>query len=231
MSIVGEFPGLELHRRQFRAPVNPLDKSTVVSILPKFIREFKATIFPGTFELEPGSYDKPSILVISSSSWWKDVGEDQPLLEIPQSSIQVADSIVNDYCNSCLGSDMVDSIPGLFFVPGAITVKDLREPKLKPHLDRAKARQDNWYRILVKLADAFWARTNGNPLAISDDMRLAARELGIKDKDWLKDYQQEGNERCPACGTFRNPNYPVCANCHAVLDMKKVQELGIKFAE
>ena len=49
---VGEFPGLaQSNRRTIRAPVNPMDKSTVVSILPKHISERKATIQPGIFEL------------------------------------------------------------------------------------------------------------------------------------------------------------------------------------
>ena len=121
---VGEFPGMApSNRRTIRAPVNPLDKSTVVSILPKPISERKATIQPGTFELPPGSFDKPSILVVGPSSWWREVDEGQPLLEIPVASVIIADSIVKDYCNGLLACDMGDRMPGLFYLPGIFTVE------------------------------------------------------------------------------------------------------------
>ena len=69
---VGEFPGLgNPNRRTIRAPINPLDKSTVVSILPKQISERKITIQPGIFEISPGSFDNPAILVVGPSSWWR----------------------------------------------------------------------------------------------------------------------------------------------------------------
>jgi hypothetical protein len=109
----------ELKRRAIRAPVNPLDKSTVVSIFPKYILEKKCTIQPGVFEIQPGTYDAPAILVVGSSSWWKEVDDNQPLLEIPHSSIQIADSIVRDYCNGIVGCDMGNNMPGLFYVMGA----------------------------------------------------------------------------------------------------------------
>ena len=55
-------------RRTVRATPNPMDKSTVVSIYPKELNEIKPTIMPGRFRLEPGTYEKPSILVVGSSS-------------------------------------------------------------------------------------------------------------------------------------------------------------------
>jgi len=97
MSMVGEFPGMQqTNRRTIRAPINPMDRSTVVSILPKRIIERKATLQPSTFELSPGTFENPSVLVIGPSSWWREVDENQPLLEIPVSSVQIADAIVRD---------------------------------------------------------------------------------------------------------------------------------------
>ena len=82
-------------------------------------------------------------------------------------------------------------------------------------LKAAERRQNNWYGILVKLADSLWARSNGNPLAISDDMRMAARELNLSQvKDWMKDFQMVEMVRCKACGSLKNPQYPICAQCH-----------------
>ena len=139
--LVGEFPGISSpNRRTIRAPVNPLDKSTVVIILPKALYERKATIQPGVFELKPGTFENPAILVVGTSSWWREVDENQPLLEIPVSSIQVADSIVRDYCNGLLACNMATQMPGLFYVPGEFTVERMKKehtPLLLKH-KRAK---------------------------------------------------------------------------------------------
>lgn len=229
MSVVGEFPGLNsLKRRTIRGPVNPLDKSTVVSIYPKRIHETKVTISPGEFIIEPGSYENPSLLVVGPSSWWREIDEEQPLLEIPVSSIQIAHSIVTDYCNGLLGCNMGDAMPGIFYVPGEQTVKSLMAT-YKSELDRMQTRQRNFWSILVKLADALWARSNGNPLSVTDDMRLAARELNLQTRDWMRDFQMVNMTRCFACGQLKNPEYPVCPSCRSI-DPAHPRAKDIKFA-
>ena len=215
-------------RRLIRAAKNPMDRSTIVSIFPKEIYEEKYTIEPGRFRIPAGTYEKPAILVIGSSSWWKDIDVDQPMLEMQRSSIEVANSVVTDYCNSMLGSNMADTMPGLFFVLGEHTSLEIKM-KYKIKLDEMKAKQDNWYKILVRLADSLWSRTAGNPLAIWDEMRLAARELNLNDKPWLKDAQQMELVRCKFCGGMRNDSYPICPNCKAI-DSTHPLASGIKFA-
>jgi hypothetical protein len=230
MSVVGEFPGKTVFRRRaVRGPVNPMDKTTIVSIYPSEIIETKPTISPGIFIIPPGSFDNPSILIVGTSSWWREIDEEQPLLEIPVSSVQIADSIVKDYCNGILGCNMNDAMPGLFYVPGSFTLVDIRK-SYKHELDMALVKQRNWFTALVKLADALWARSNGNPLAISDSMRMAAKELNIQ-KDWMKDFRMMDTVRCKACGALLNPMYPVCPTCHAINDPVKAKELGLTFAQ
>jgi hypothetical protein len=231
MSVVGQFPLMsDFKRRTIRAPVNPLDKSTVVSIFPKHIVERKPTIQPGVFEIKPGTYENPALLVVGPSSWWKEIDENQPLLEIPHSSIVVADSVVKDYCNGLLACDMADNVPGLFFIPGALTVEQVKKDH-KDKLDAANLKQKNWYSALVRMADALWSRSNGNPLTISDDMKLAARSLNLMNKEWLKDSQAMELARCVACGFLKNPLYPICSNCKAISDPVKAKELGLVFAQ
>ena len=228
---VGEFPGLSTSkRRTIRAPVNPLDKSSVISILPKFISERKVTIQPGVFEIPPGSFEKPSILVVGPSSWWRETDIDQPLLEIPVSSIQVADSIVTDYCNGLLACDMAIRMPGLFYLPGEITAHILMKEYMSL-LVKAQLTQRAWYAELIRIADIMWSRTNGNPLSISDDARLACKELNITNKPWLGDIQTMELVRCIACGALRNPAFPVCQTCKAVVDKEKAKELDLVFAK
>lgn len=240
--IVGQFPLMsDIKRRTIRAPTNPLDKSTVVSIYPKHIIERKHTIQPGVFEIFPGTYAKPAILVVGPSSWWKEIDENQPLLEIPHSSIQIADSIVKDYCNGIFGCDMGDKMPGLFYVPGAKTDKNGNvsnqltlewiQTEHKAALDAANVKQRNWFVELVRLGDALWSNTNGHPRSVSDDMKLAARELNFINKDWLTDSQTLELARCKACGHLGNPLYPICSNCKAINDPAKAKELGLVFAQ
>lgn len=241
------FPGItNPNRRTIRSPENPMDKCTIVSIYPKdIIDEVKPTIQPGKFSIPAGSYEEPSILVVGPSSWWREIDEDQPLLEIPNSSIQVADSIVRDYCNGIVGCNMGDSMPGIFFIPGALGMMqdgdkeifsitkartDLKT-RYKGLLDKARTNQTNWYKVLINLADTDWARHGGNPLVISDDMRLAARELGQNTKEWLQNYQMTETVKCIACGHLRNPLYPICPNCKTVIDTEKAKKLNLKFAE
>lgn len=230
MSMVGAFPGITApNRRTIRAEVNPMDKSTVVSIFPKRLIERKVTIQPGTFEIEPGSFDKPSILVVGTSSWWREVDENQPLLEIPVSSIQVADSIVKDYCVGLLACNMGDQMPGLFYMPGEYTADKLRKEHM-PSLVDAQTKQKKWFLEIIKVADIMWVRSNGNPLSISDDARLACKELNITNKPWLGDLQTAELVRCVACGNLRNPAYPICAVCKAIADPELAKKLGLSFA-
>lgn len=232
MGVVGQFPLMsDIKRRTIPAPVNPLDKSTVVSICPKHVPpEIKPTIQPGVFQIPYGTYENPGVLVVGPSSWWKELDENQPLLEIPQSSIVIADSVVKDWANGIYGCDMGEHMPGLFYIPGEWTVERVKQEK-KAELDEANRKQRNWFSFLVKVADSMWARTNGNSLAISDDMRLAARELNLVNKEWLIDAQVTELVRCVACGHLKNPAYPVCSNCKAISDPAKAKELGLVFAQ
>jgi uncharacterized OB-fold protein len=45
------------------------------------------------------------------------------------------------------------------------------------------------------------------------------------------DYQATQVIRCVACGSLRNPAYPVCPTCKAVVEVDKVKALGLKFVE
>jgi hypothetical protein len=217
--------------RQIRGPKNEFDRATIFSILPKEIKERKITLEAPDYCLEPGSPEKPTSLIVEPASWWREIDADQPLLEIPVSSVQIAESVVRDYSNGVIMCDMGERRPGLFFLPGRVSVDELKT-KHKDILNLAIKRQENWFRALVKLADSFWARTNGNPMAISDDCRMAANMLKLMDRPWLLDYKLESVvlSACPACGTIRNNAFPVCANCKTVIDTDKFSKLGLKFA-
>jgi len=218
-------------RRAMRAPVNPMDKSTVFSIYPRKVDEVKHTIQPGRFIVDPGSYDNPSRLVVGPSSWWRELDEQQELLEITVSSIMIADSIVKDFSNGILGCDMGEARPGLFFIMGDVSLTELRsKPEYLKLLNQARQRQLNWFKVLVEMADIDWSRSNGSPLVISADMQLAARELNLLDKDWMKNLQATSTVRCIACGHLNRESTVVCPNCKVVIDAKRFADMKLTFA-
>jgi len=222
---------LAIHQQHvMRAPVNPLDKSTLVSIYPLLISQKNVTITPGVFEIPPGSLEKPSLLVVGSSSWFREVDENQPLLEIPVSSIVVAESVVRDYTIGMLEVDMETRKPGLFFVPGAKSVQEIKRDHEK-ELTIAARKQKTWFEALVARADSLWARTMGNPLSIDDKMRIAAIELGMKDKEWIKNMIRPTNLiNCPACTAMINSIAMVCPSCRVVIKPEEFAKMGMKFA-
>lgn len=212
-----------------RLPKNSLDFCTVVNIYPRDIHELKHTLEPGVFDIPAGSYEKPGLLKVFGSSWWRDFeGRDakQPPFEVQTPSMVVANSIVQDYINGMFCFSPTQK-PGLFYVPGDFN-KSI--PEHKKLLDEAREHQINWYKELVKEADKLWARTNGNPLAISADMKLASKELNLTEKDWLRDYVTMEMIRCKACTTLVRAESIVCSNCKVVLDEKRFASLGMKFA-
>lgn len=237
-------------QRAIRQEFNPLDKSTIFSIFPKPLDDIKCTLVPASYHVDAGSVEKPSRLVVGTASWFREIDDTQPMLEIPTSSIKVAQSIVADYCNGIFGCDMDKSMPGWFFCVGDIPVSKLKSNEIAPETVRldergntlfigfeyieifnlAVERQREFFNKQIRLADALWAKTNGSPLAITDDMRLAASELGVE-REWTVRTSNVTTIRCIACGNMRNPQFPVCSSCNRVIDTELYKKLNIAEAK
>ena len=224
-------------RRGRPLPDNPYDKATVVSIYPEKISERNPTVSPGYWEIEGAPDGGFSLLVFSPSSWWKDLGQDQQLLEIKTNSLEMAESFVRDYCSGIFGCNMGDRMPGLFAIPGSYDQKTILAYKdaltgktFAQLLEDARVKQKNFFSEVVVLADSMWSRTQGNPLAISKDARLAATKLNLKNKPWMGDFASLQMTNCPACGSLVNPAFPVCANCKTVINKERAKELNLQFA-
>lgn len=226
---VAEIPDYSLlHRRTIRSARNPADKATIFSIYPRDIYDEKPTIQPGKFHIPAGTLEKPAVVVVGASSWISDVDSDRPALEIPVPATTIAESLIMDYLNGLLGCDMDMAMPGMFFVAGEFTLEEIKA-KYGIQIAQAKLKQDNWYRILVRLGDSLWARSNGNPLAIWDEMRLAAEQLGME-RAWIRNFSTVEFVRCFACGNSRNPEFPICPICKNV-DMSHPRAKEIKIAQ
>jgi hypothetical protein len=216
-------------RKRIFAPKNELDKCTVASIYPRQIIVRNHTIFPGLFVVPAGSVEHPGLLVVESSSWFKTDYNTNDDTEVVVGSPSIARSIIDDYARGLPNYNGAESMPGLFFVTGERDEDYILEHCQKQIAD-AERKQNNWYMSLVRQADTLWARANGNPLAISDDARLAAELLGLKDKAWMQDFKTLELTNCPACGTPRNTNFPMCANCKTIIDKDKFASLGLSVA-
>lgn len=225
MRQVGEL-GFTGAKQKIRALINPLDKATIVSVFPLPITDVKHTIFPGKFVIPAGSYENPSRLVISPSSWWKEEVDSKPDIEVPISAVAIANSVIVDSCLSMIETRL-DSMPGVFFIPGEIELSEIKS-KYKGELEKAKTKQKAWFTQLVRIADGLWANSNGNPLVIANEMRVAALDLGLLDKPWYRDVQMTEMIKCPMCGALKHPDYPRCQQCQFT-DLKhpKAKELGL----
>lgn len=215
-----------------RAPVNPLDKATIVSVYPEDIISVNHTIFPGRFVLPKAPDNDFSLLVVGTSYWVKEMPDDQPYLEMTVPATEVARSIIEDWSNGILGVGE-NRAPGLFYIPGDFDKNTIKTaPTFAVKLGTAKARQKAWFLELVSIADKFWVRTNGQPAAIPDTCKMAAIQLGIKEKEWLNKNEAIAElVRCVACGSLRNSSYPVCPTCKAVIDVEKAKLLKVQFAQ
>jgi len=215
-----------------RAPVNPLDKATIISIYPDAIISINPTIFPGTFTIPGATLDDFNILVVGTSYWVKEMPDDQPYLEMVVPATEVARSIIEDWGNNVLGIGENRS-PGLFYIPGEFNKTTIKtHPDFAVKLGTAKSRQKNWMLELVSIADKFWVRTNGQPAAIPDTCKMAARYLNINEKEWLNKNEAISElVKCVACGSLRNNAYPVCPTCKAVVDVEKAKLLKVQFAQ
>ncbi len=222
-------------KRIQRMPVNPHDKSTVVSICPFEIHEIKPTIFPGYFDFPAvkNPDEDFEILVIGPSAWYKDT--ENSIMEIQESSFHIARSLVNDYCHGLIGCNMSDSMPGLFFIPGSfnkmsiLSYKDESNRDFKSMLESARLKQKNWYLKIVEETDVLWARTNGNPRVVGKDAQMGCKLLGLG-REWSEGVKAVELVPCKACGQRINPNYPICMHCKAIVNPAKAKELGLQFA-
>ena len=221
----------------FLLPKNPADKSTLVSIIPKVIKETKHTIFPSTYVIPKAPLDGFALLTVGSASWFMmNQNEKLPPIEVQVNSWQLAESICLDYNSGVLECNMYDQMPGLFCIPGEwdeesiLRFVDKRSGrKFDQMLVDARHKQKNWLMALVAQSDGDWAQSGGNPRVISDDARMAAGILKL-DKPWMKDYQAFEMSNCPYCGELVNPKFPVCKHCNRTINAEAAAALDKMFS-
>lgn len=218
-------------------PRNPMDVTTIVSIYPRDIIDEKPTMFPARYVIKAAPIGGFSLTHIKGASFFIPSSiERQPPTEVQVNSMALTESILRDSIPT-MNLVTAGHRPGIFAIPGnhdKITVnlyKHADGRTFKELLEMANEWQQAYWADVMNEADSFWASTNGNPKSIPEDARLAAKILGMeKSKPWMNNVIASEMSNCRACGEMINPAFPVCKHCHAILDVKKAEELGIQFA-
>jgi hypothetical protein len=205
-----------------------MESATLVSIVPCTIREQKP-LLPAEFFLDIGSPAKPTILHLGKAINDVYVGEgrgqagpNRSVIRVPVEADVVANAIVTDWMESQYGVVAPDAMPGFFWVPGRVELKDITE-----ELKGAEARQLNWFKNLVKIADDDWNKYRQHK-TISDIQRFACNYLKLE-RPWLIDNEiVQAMSECPSCFEKVNPRAVVCAHCNYILDAERHK--AMKFA-
>src|SRR3954471_9841815 len=128
-------------------------KATVASFhLLDIHNETKPGIYPGNFSIPKSDGKLPATLVVDNSTGYVYLDHDRGSLRTTIPVEEVANSIVNDFCNSMPGYEPGVASPGLFWVEGQYTPKQILE-KFPVECEQALAKQKNWLISLVKWAD------------------------------------------------------------------------------
>lgn len=203
--------------------------ATIVTLLPYMIIERKPGLIPGQFEIPKAAINDFEVLVIKDSFHYVYLDSDRGSIPAIDPALKVAQSIVYDYV-SCQLLREEGAEPGLFCVPGKLSKNEVKM-QYGPWLEEAKARQRNWYKKLVALADDDWAM-NRKRKGISDLSRHAATAL-LLDREWLKIVEEErpvqvAAVECPACFSAVRQEAMICAACKTILKPKEWNELQAK---
>lgn len=213
------------------SPEAPAYMCTVVSLLPYALIEDKPMMLPNTFAIPAASIDgkRLGILHVGEGVHYIPnplMDEGKPGSSIRQVTIpsEMARSICEDYncAHVALGED---ASPGLFWVPGKLTEKQIHQFHSK-RLASVRQRQKNWFHNLCIMADADWEK-NHDMRAVSDLQRLAARSLGVN-KAWVE-FKMEEMALCPYCHSRVSPEASICSNCREIINPSKHAALKKQF--
>lgn len=196
------------------------DISTIFSIVPFEILEFKPGLYPGNFRIPACLNDKePSIFKVGASEHLMTVGGKKEPIRIITPSYQIAESIVKDFLDGQLWTTP-EAHPGIAWIQG-------NADSMEHHgsiLIRIQAAQRHWFVQLCKQTDNEWKKQQ-NYRVVSDQARFAARFLGL-DPEWIRAEEIGFTfNKCPACATMNDPHNAICSNCKCVLDTEKFKKL------
>jgi len=190
------------------------DKSTVFSIVPFEVFEFKPGLYPGSFRVPACKDDsKPSRFVVGASEHLMTIGGKKEPIRIITPSYQIANSIVKDFLDGQLWTVPGEAQPGIAWVQGEVEVKKFLDMDL---YETIRSMQRSWFVSLCKHTDDEWVKKKHHRV-VSDQARFAAKYLGLE-PEWMR-AEEIGftYNKCPACSTMNDPNNIICSGCRYIL--------------
>jgi hypothetical protein len=200
------------------------DKSTVFSICPYELHEFKPGLYPGHYYIPACLDDRlPNRLVVGPSEHMMTIGGQKRPLRVTTPSYEIAAAIVRDFLNGQLYTE-ADKHPGICWIQGDVSLENLNQ---ETHQEM-KTTQKKWMVLVVQKTEDDWKKYK-NSRVVSDQARFAVRALGLETPEWMK-IEEVGLafNACPACNTKNDPDNVICTNCKCVLNEAKFAKL--KFA-
>ncbi len=212
------------------APQQVSLKSTLISVVPFQISEYKPGLIPGQFDIPACTGSKPVVKVIGESIYYVYIDHDRGSLKVIDPSYKLAQSIVNDYNQAQLAA-RPGCHPGFFWKLGEFTA-DQVERLFPDELEAIKVIQMDWFLELIKLADDDWEKTRQHN-SISDIQRFALKAVdpgNSKMRPWvlvnpMHEHKELTTMLCKACGSDVPIDVAVCKYCRCILDHKKYAQL------
>lgn len=137
------------------------------------------------------------------------------LYPAPVPAAAVADNLVNSWTKGRVGS--ADGLG-----PGVLVCASM-QPTAE-EIDRARVQQTAYFRSLVNDADIKF--TKEGALNITDDHRLAAKWMGIKDRKWAQPMVPKSLVSCPACREEVFSDAVLCKHCHSNIPKFLAEQLA-----
>jgi len=210
-------------------------KVTLVSTLPFRLEEPKPGLIPSHFSVPAAEKGSISVLIIEDGFHQMLIPMSDPKappMRIPDSGESIAKSVIDDFIGACIAigyekqENGAVATPGLFFVPGALTVKEILT-KHAAEVAQAQKNTNAWFQRLVVLADDEWQRTRQFKL-ITKLQRIACRHLGLE-KEWSQDVLLRSSGVCWACKSPINPEAIICTACKAIVNQAEYDKHKTRF--
>jgi hypothetical protein len=197
---------------------------TIVSIVPRPIRQEFPGLIPPIFELEESDGNYPVVKLVKTAMHFVYLDETRGSLRVQDSPNEVARAICDDFTNSQVGVS-TDSVgrPGIFWLVGELTAPEVIE-KHTPRLQNAHALQTIWMTDLARMADNDWNRYHAHNV-VSEFQIKVARMLGWNPEqhDWMT--PEKHPDTCPACNTPTKSGIIICPTCRCILNPEEYKKL------
>lgn len=210
-------------------------KSTLISLVPFPISEFKPGLCPGQFDVSASENGRPSCKVIDQAFYYVYIDKDRGSLRVVDPSYKLAAAICLDYNQSQLGA-RPECHPGFYWKLGEFTTEQI-EKEHAEELAAYRSIQMNWFIELVKMADDDWEKTRQH-YSISDVQRYALKSIdptNSRMRPWLivnpllQANEQESAAKsiiCPACASDIIASAVMCRYCRCIIDQKRYSEMS-----